>query len=371
MSAKQIVDELIAAADIKNGGKRPQDIFIHDQRFYARVMKDHVLGLGESYMDGWWDANQLDVTFEKVIAANLREKVKLRPKLVIASIEASVRNRQLVNEARKNAEHHYNIGNDLYKVMLDKRMVYSCGYWQGARTLDQAQEQKLDLICRKLGLKKGMSVLEIGCGWGAFIEYAARNYGIRGVGVTPASEQVKIAKQRVKDLNVTIQQKDYREIYGTYDRIVSIGMFEHIGHKNYNRFFTECDKHLKPSGLMLHHMIGGNTDSKAADPWMHKYIFPGGVIPSLSQISKAVEGKFIIEDVHNFGPDYDKTLMAWHKNFNRNYKKLSNNYDERFKRMWNFYLTMCAAGFRQSDLQLWQIVMRRATERSETYKGIR
>jgi cyclopropane-fatty-acyl-phospholipid synthase len=370
MKSKQLVNNLLNMADIKDGGKRPQDIVIHDERFYARVVKDHILGLGESYMDGWWDANKLDETFAHVIAVDIGSKVKLRPGLVLAGLDASVRNRQTIKRAKKNAEHHYNIGNDLYALMLDKRMVYSCGYWQGAKNLDEAQEQKLDLICRKLGLKKGMTVLEIGCGWGGFIEYAARKYGIKGVGITPASEQVKAAKQRVKGLDVKILQKDYRQITGSFDRIVSIGMFEHVGHKNYRTFFKHCDEHLKPGGMMLHHTIGGNVDSKGPDPWLQKYIFPNGVIPSLSQISKSIEGLFVIEDVHNFGPDYDKTLMAWHKNFNKNYAKLQATYDERFKRMWNFYLLMCAAGFRQRDLQLWQIVMRRR-EPAPAYRGVR
>lgn len=370
MKSKQVIHDMLKLADIKVGGSRPQDIIVHDERFYARAIKGHTLGVGESYMDGWWDAPQLDVTMAHIIAADLQNKVKLRPALILAGIDASLRNRQTVKLARKNAEHHYNIGNDLYAAMLGRSMVYSCGYWEGTKSLDKAQEQKLDLICRKLGLKKGMTVLEIGCGWGSFLAHAAEKYGIIGVGVTPASEQVKLARKHVKGLDVTIQQKDYRDIKGSFDRIVSIGMFEHVGHKNYKAFFTECNKHLKPGGMMLHHMIGGNVDSIGTDPWIQKYIFPNGVIPSLSQISKAIENQFVIEDIHNFGPDYDKTLMAWYKNFNNAYSKLSEHYDERFKRMWNFYLLMCAAGFRQRDLQLWQIVMRRPGANA-TYKGIR
>lgn len=370
MKSKQIVHDLLKLADIKEGGTRPWDITVHDERLYARVLKDHVLGLGEAYMDGWWDCEKLDEAFSKILAAKLGDKVKLRPSLVLAGLEASLRNHQTVTKAKKNAEHHYNIGNDLYAAMLDKRMVYSCGYWKNVRNLDDAQEQKLDLICQKLQLKPGMRVLEIGCGWGGFLEYAARKYGIKGVGITPALEQAKVARQRVKGLGVKIEQKDYRQVTGQFDRIVSIGMFEHVGPKNYRKFFEVCDKRLAPDGMMLHHTIGGNVNATNADPWMRKYIFPHGVIPGLGQIVHAVEGLFVIEDLHNFGPDYDKTLMAWHRNFNRHYPRLNAEYDERFKRMWNFYLTLCAASFRQRDQQLWQIVMRRI-ELSQAYRGVR
>lgn len=369
-NAEKFILQLLDMADIRIGGSRPQDITVHNPKLYSRLVRDQMLGLGESYMDGWWDANQLDAMFSQVIKADLANKLKLRPSLVLQGIDAKLRNRQSIKRATRNAEHHYNIGNDLYAAMLDKRMVYSCGYWQGAKTLDQAQEQKLDLICRKLELKKGMTVLDIGCGWGAFLEYAAKNYGTRGVGVTPAAEQVKFARARLKGLDIKIQQKDYRQVTGRYDRIVSIGSFEHIGYKNYRTFFEVCDAHLVQGGMMLHHTIGSNHDQTKTDPWIDKYIFPGGVIPGLRQISKAIEGKFVIEDLHNFGPDYDKTLMAWYKNFVRNYPKLREHYDERFYRMWTLYLLLCASGFRERDLQLWQIVMRHQ-QSAPSYQGIR
>ena len=368
--AKRFIYELMKLADIRVGGKRPQDISVNNEQWYARVMRDNVLGLGESYMEGWWTSNNLYDTFRAVYRAELEKKIRPSVKMILAGVDASLRNHQSLKRASKNAEHHYNIGNDLYQQMLDSRMVYSCGYWDGVTKLDKAQEQKLELICKKLGLKKGMTVLDIGCGWGAFLEYAARNYGVKGVGISPAAEQVKIAKERVKGLDVTIQQKDYRQISGKFDRIVSVGSFEHIGYKNYRTFFEVCDQHLKKDGMMLHHTIGGLVDSKKADPWTEKYIFPGGNIPGLSQIVKATEGLFLIEDLHNFGPDYDKTLLAWHKNFVKNYPKLKSKYDDKFYRMWEFYLLLSAAAFRERDLQLWQIVMRRKGSVG-TYKGVR
>jgi cyclopropane-fatty-acyl-phospholipid synthase len=364
--AKTFIQDLLKLADIKVDGPRPFDITIHNEKFYKRALRDRELGVGESYMDGWWDAKNLDQFIARVVSANLQSKLKVSPKVLRILAWSVIRNQQTVKKARHNAAHHYNVGNDLYKLMLDKRMIYSCGYWKNAKNLDEAQEAKLELICQKLELKKGMALLDIGCGWGGFAEYAAHNYDVRVTGITPAEEQYKIAVERTKGLSIDIQLKDYREVTGTYDRIVSIGMLEHVGPKNYKKFFRHCHGMLKDGGIMLHHTIGNNKSVTVVEPWMDKYIFPGGVIPSLAQISKAVERKLVIEDVQNFGPDYDKTLMEWHANFVRNYPKIKNVYDQRFYRMWEFYLLACAANFRIRNLQLWQIVMRKI-EPSKTY----
>lgn len=369
-TAKQTVEDILALADVKVGGRRPFDIKVHDQRFYKRVLAQRTLGLGESYMDGWWDVRRLDELIARLAGAGVRDKLKVTPGMVRTVAATTLFNRQNLGRAKRNAEHHYDIGNDLYKRMLDKRMIYSCAYWKSAKTLDAAQTAKLDLVCRKLQLKKGMTLLDIGCGWGGFSEYAAREYGVRVTGVTPAGEQVRMAKARTKDLPVRILQKDYRELRGTFDRIVSIGMLEHVGPKNYRRFFEACRGMLGDGGMMLHHTIGNNRSATAGDPWMDRYIFPGGVIPSLAQISRAVERRLVIEDVQNFGPYYDRTLMAWHANFHRHYDEIRDRYDERFKRMWDFYLLACAGMFRARQLQLWQVVMRKIGP-SDTYIGAR
>ena len=360
-----MIKQLLAQADVKIGGSRPQDIVVHDERLYNRVVRYRELGLGEAYMDGWWDCKRIDKLVANVLTTDLRSSLKLSPSIILAAAPGLI-NQQTLQRARANAEHHYNIGNDLYERMLDKRMIYSCGYWQNARTLDEAQEHKLDLICRKLQLKKGMTILDIGCGWGGFAEFAARKYGAVVTGISPAAEQVKIARARTKGLPVKILQKDYRELSGSFDRIISIGMFEHVGPKNYKTFFETCDRLLAPGGLMLHHTIGVNGQDKYGNPFIRKYIFPGGRLPSLAQINQAVADRFVIEDVHNFGPDYDKTLLAWHHNFVTHYDEIKDRYDERFKRMWEFYLLICAGSFRVRNVQLWQIVMRRV-EPSETY----
>lgn len=360
------IKQLLKIADIKVDGTRAQDITVLNKKFYSRVLKYRELGLGEAYMDGWWESKSIDKFMANILSVNIQENIKLSPSLLLAALPLSILNNQTVRQAAHNAEHHYNIGNDLYERMLGKRMIYSCGYWKGAKTLDQAQDNKLDLICKKLKLKKGMRLLDIGCGWGGFAEFAARKYGVVVTGITPASEQVKMAKQKTKGLKVTILKKDYRQMSGTFDRIVSIGMLEHVGPKNYKTFFSICNKLLAKDGIMLHHTIAANKASKYPDPWIGKYIFPGGLLPTLNQITNSVQNKLIIEDVQNIGPDYDKTLMAWYHNFNKHYGEIKSNYDERFYRMWKYYLLICAGAFRARHLQLFQIVMRKHTP-SQTY----
>ncbi len=369
--SKATIERLLKTAGITPNGKEAFDPQIHNERFYGRVLRTGELGLGESYMDGWWDVKRLDVLIERLVTAGLRSKVSVNPTMALLAARSFLLNQQTARKARHNASRHYDIGNDLYERMLDKRMAYSCGYWKGAKTLDEAQEAKLDLVCRKLHLKKDMKVLDIGCGWGSFAEYAARKYKVKVTGITPAAEQVALAKQRTKGLPVTILQKDYRHMTGKFDRIVSIGMLEHVGPKNYKIFFGKCRRMLNDGGIMLHHTIGNNQAAYGTSPWMDKYIFPGGVIPTLSQISHAVEKRLIIEDVHNFGPYYDKTLMAWYRNFIRHYPEIKDRYNEHFYRMWSFYLLACAGMFRARQMQLWQIVMRKVEASSPVYESVR
>lgn len=368
--AKNTVEQLLGLAGIKINGQRPFDIQVHDERFYKKALTQREIGIGETYMDGWWSSRQLDETIAHLLAVNIQKDLPLTPSLVTTVAIGYMFNRQKLSRAYKNAAAHYNIGNDLYALMLDKRMIYSCGFWQHAKTLGQAQEDKLERVCKKLKLKPGMTLLDIGCGWGGFAEYAAKNYKVKVTGISPASEQVELAKKRTKGLDVKILQQDYREASGKYDRIVSIGMLEHVGQKNYKSFFTKCHSLLKDDGIMLHHTIGDIRSLPAVNPWMDKYIFPGGVVPTLTQIAKATEKLLVLEDLENFGPDYDRTLMAWHKNFVANYPKLRDKYDERFYRMWEYYLLSCAGAFRDRKLQLWQLVMRKPV-RSEAYRGYR
>ena len=365
--SKSLGLEILQHAGIEPGGGGPCDITVHDDRFWNRVIAQRELGLGESYQEGWWDANRLDEFIAVVQAVDLRSLVRRRPALALHAAQASARNRQSVRRARSNAGAHYNIGNDLYARMLDTRMIYSCGYWEDAEDLDTAQENKLELICRKLGFEPGMSVLDIGCGWGGFARFAAENHGVEVTGITPASQQAKLARQACAGLPVKILECDYRGVTGRFDRIVSIGMMEHVGPRNLKAFFDRCDELLSGDGMMLHHTIGSLVSKSHTDPWFDKYIFPGGVIPSLAQISSGAEGGWVIEDLHNFGPCYDSTLMAWHRNVTAAWPDLPN-YDQRFRRTWDYYLLGSAGSFRSRALQLWQIVFTRSRRPSGVYR---
>jgi cyclopropane-fatty-acyl-phospholipid synthase len=356
-STKEFIEDIAAKADIQIGGTRPQDITVRDDRFYNRVIRGGTLGLGESYMDGWWDANALDEFIYTGLMAHLNTAIQANLATFLTIAKASLFNLQSTSRAFHIAEAHYDLGNDLYEAMLDSRMVYSCGYWAKAKTLNEAQEAKLDLICRKVGLKKGDHILDIGCGWGSFAKFAAEKYGVSVVGVTVSKEQAVLARERCKGLPIEIRVQDYRDLDEKFDHIISIGMFEHVGVKNYETYFNVAKKCLKKGGLFLLHTIGSQTSSVGGDPWIEKYIFPGGHLPSVSQIGKAVEGGFIIEDLHNFGSDYDKTLMAWWKNFDAAWPTLREKYGDRFYRMWKYYLLSCAGAFRARDIQLWQVVL--------------
>ena len=358
--------EILSRAGIEVGGDQPCDIAVHDDRFWARVLATRELGLGESYQDGWWDANQLDEFVAHVQTLDLRSLVRPGPGLLLHIARARAANHQTVRRARRNAGAHYDIGNDLYERMLDKRMIYSCGYWRRAEDLDQAQEDKLELVCRKLQLEPGMRLLDIGCGWGGFARFAAAEHGVTVTGITPAREQARWAREACAGLPVEIRECDYRDLEGSFDRIVSIGMMEHVGPRNLKTFFERCDRLLSGDGMMLHHTIGSLESKHHTDPWFDKYIFPGGVVPSLAQITSACEQDWVIEDVQNFGPYYDRTLMAWHRNVTEAWTDLTG-YDERFRRTWDYYLLSSAGSFRARALQLWQIVFTRSRRRSEVY----
>jgi len=350
-------EKLLESAGISINGDNPWDMKVHDDRLYARVFAEGSLGLGEAYMDGWWDSDQLDELISRCMAAKLTEQIPRNFKTLMLYTQARFANRQSKSRAFIAADVHYDLGNDLFAGTFDSRLTGSCGYWAEADELDASQDAKLDLICRKIGLKKGDRVFDIGCGWGAFMGYAAEKYGAICEGVTVSKEQVAYIHDRYADLPVKATLADYRDAQGQFDHIVSMGMFEHVGPKNYRTYFETAHRLLKENGFFLLHTIGGQGSTDQIDPWLDKYIFPNGVLPSLKQVGESIEGLFMVEDLHNFGADYDKTLMAWHYKFESNWPTLSQNYDERFRRMWNYYLLACAGGFRARHIQLWQFVL--------------
>ena len=350
------VQTLLAAAGVTIDGAQATDIQVHNSRLYARVLGHGSLGLGESYMDGWWDAADLDGFLFRLLDARLDEKVGgfddfwlfLKSRLV---------NPQRGRRAYEVGERHYDLGNDLFEEMLGRRLVYSCGYWNAATNLDDAQEAKLDLILRKLGPEPGMRVLDIGCGWGEALKFAAERYGVSGVGVTISKEQAEYARTLCAGLPVEIRLADYRTLDERFDRVFSIGMFEHVGVVNYRTYFETARRCTADDGLFVLHTIGSNISSNHTDPWIQKYIFPNSMIPSAEQIAKSGEGLFVIEDWQNFGADYDRTLMRWRDNFDAAWPRLEAAYGERFRRMWRFYLSASAAAFRARRDQLWQLVL--------------
>lgn len=352
---KKTVADFIAPGDVAINGTRDWDIVVKDERFYARVVSDGSLGLGESYMEGWWECPHIDQFIERLLLLGLDKKV--RSWHVLASgLFARLVNIQAGKRAYIIGERHYDTGNDLFEAMLDTRMTYTCGYWKDAQTLDEAQEHKLDLVCKKIGLKEGDHVLDIGCGWGSFLIYATEKYGARGTGLTVSKEQAALARERAKGLPIEIYVQDYRAVCGSFDHVISLGMFEHVGAKNHRTFMEVVARILKDDGLFLLHTIGSSATELAGDPWFEKYIFPNSLVPSIGQVAHASEGLFVMEDWHNFSADYDPTLMAWYANVERAWLELSKKYSETFRRMWRFYLLSSAGMFRARKGQLWQIV---------------
>lgn len=351
--AATAVAGLLDSAGIQVDGSRPWDIQIHDPRFFRRVLLHGSLGLGESYMDGWWDCEALDQLFARLLAVGVDRPGHYRALSALSALGGRI----FHPRRRTKSAGHYDLGTDLFVAMLDRRLIYTSGYWRTATTLDEAQESKLELVCAKLGLRPGMTVLDIGCGWGSFIQYAAERYGVRATGVALSPSQVELARRRCAGLPVTVLRQDYRDIEGRFDRVVSLGMFEHVGYRSYQAYMRVVHRVLADDGLFLLHTIGGNRSVHGMDPWLGRYIFPNSMLPSIRQIGAAIENLFVMEDWHNFGADYDKTLMAWNINVQSHRESLKQRLDDRFYRMWTYYLLACAGSFRARRNQLWQVVL--------------
>lgn len=366
------IARMLQRAGVEVNGSAPWDMQIRDEAAWRRILIHGVLGVGESYMDGQWDCQRLDELCCRLLRVDTDRLVTARtlPGWLLRVLRHGLVNLQSVGRAFRVAEQHYDLGNDLFAAMLDSRMVYSCAYWARAATLEEAQEHKLDLICRKLELKPGERLLDVGCGWGGLAEVAARRYGCEVVGVTVSKEQAELARERCAGLPVRIELVDWRSLSGRYDKVVSVGMFEHVGPKNYRDYFHRVRQLLSNEGLFLLHTIGTDRTERATNAWTERYIFPNGKLPSALEIARAAEGSLLIEDWHNFGPDYDRTLMAWWARFEQAWPTLRSRYDERFFRMWKFYLLSSAGFFRSRQGQLWQVVMS-PRERTREYRSLR
>jgi cyclopropane-fatty-acyl-phospholipid synthase len=366
--SKKAVTDLLGKANIKINGDEDWDIQVHNEKFYSGVLRGGSLALGESYMKKWWDCKRLDLFFEKLVKAKLHERMNIP--IILLGLKSRLFNMQSMFRSKKVIDNHYDLSNELYESFLDPYNQYTCGYFEGTDDLNEAQEKKLELICKKLKLKKSDKVLDIGCGWGGFAKYASEHYGCHVTGITISDEQIKYAKEYTKGLPVEIRKQDYRDLKEKFDKIVIVGMIEHVGYKNYRKIMKIVHDCLNENGLFLLHTIGSSTTTTSGDPWGDKYIFPNGMLPSIKQIGKAYEKLFVMEDWHNFGLYYYNTLMAWEKNFKKNWDKIKKDYSEMFYRMWRYYLLSYAGAFKSRYLQLWQIVFSKGNN-DKVYESVR
>jgi len=355
--SERLVRTVLKAADIELNGNRPWDIRVHDKRTFNRIISQGSLGLGEAYMDGWWDCDQLDEFFHRLVRTEAYKKMPINIETVKAYLAAIFMNMQNKIRSKRVGKEHYDLGNDFYQAMLDPYMQYSCAYFKDTSDLATAERQKMELVCKKLQLKKGEKVLDIGCGWGGLAKYMAEHYEVEVTGITISQEQAKLAQDFCKGYPVKVLAMDYRDMNETFDKIVSVGMFEHVGYKNYRTYMETAARCLKDDGIFLLHTIGQAESIKTVDPWFNKYIFPNGMLPSIQQISRAAEQLFVVEDWHNFGAYYEKTLLGWYANYKAAWPRFRQRYGDRFARMWDYYLLSCAGGFRARWLQVWQFVL--------------
>jgi cyclopropane-fatty-acyl-phospholipid synthase len=368
-TAQDVMTNLLASADIRINGARRWDIQVHDRRFFSRVLASGTLGFGESYMDGWWDCDALDEMFCRAICAGIEKRFAFRLPNVWAVLTALLANQQTLRRSRKVGRVHYDLSNDFFEAMLDPNMQYSCALFAESDDLASAQQRKLDWICERLRLRPGFRVLDIGCGWGGLARHAARHYDCQVVGITISREQFRYAQRWCRGLDVEIQLRDYREVTERFDRVVSVGMVEHVGHKNYRAYVRAAARSLGKDGLFLCQGICGHSSRRHTDPWITRYIFPNSILPSLARLTRAAEGVFIVEDVTNIGPNYDQTLLAWEENFRCAWPRFADRYGEPFRRMWRFYLLSCAGAFRARSLHVFSILF--SKESTAISSGVR
>lgn len=372
VSPPRALSGLLGQAGVQFNGEARWDIRVHNPRLYTNILSRGSLGFGESYVAGDWDCTALDELFERLLSVDIDERLGgwARLRLFGEVLCHRLFNLQSRQRAFRVAEQHYDIGNDIFEIMLDSSMSYSCGFWQSADSLEQAQLDKLEMICQKLELKRGESLLEIGCGWGGLARYAADRYGVSVVGITVSKEQQKLAQERCQGWPIDIRLMDYRDVQGRFDKLVSVGMFEHVGLKNYPAYFDAVSRLMKPDGLFLLHTIGNYKSTAGVDPWIERHIFPNGKLPSAQQLASALNDRLLIEDWHNFGQDYDLTLQAWWERFDAAWPRLERSYDRHFYRMWKYYLMSCAGFFRSRQGQLWQLVLSKR-DRKKVYRSMR
>jgi cyclopropane-fatty-acyl-phospholipid synthase len=364
------------AADVRFNGERPWDLRVHNPSLFSELLGNGSLALGNSYVRGDWDCDQLDELIRRLLLARGNRPLSKRAQLqsLMQLLKERVTNPQSLRRAFVVGEQHYDIDPRVYAAMLDPHMTYSCGYWHQAQDLNSAQEQKLRLICEKLELRPGHSLLDIGCGWGSLAAFAARHYGVEVVGITVSVQQAAFIREQHGELPIQVAVCDYRRLdeitQQQFDRVASIGMYEHVGRRNDRTFHQVIHRALRDDGLALLQTIGSDRTTDQTDAWIDTHIFPGGRLPSAQQLCRGVEPFFLIEDWENFGLDYDRTLMAWWQNFDANWPSLQRDINGDFYRFWRYYLLSCAGFFRSRIGQLWQVVLSKP-QRQQSYRSWR
>ncbi len=348
---------LLDRADVRLDGSRPHDIRVHDSRVFSRVAVHGSVGLGEAYLDGWWSTDDLEELAYRLASARLQRVTEWLPRGMVQNVTARLFNQQTRGLAQRVARDHYEMGNDLFSGFFGRYKNYSCAYFQDTDDLDRAQRQKLDLICKKLDLRPGDRLLDVGGGWGELARHAAAEYGAKVTSINISEEQMRYARAHCKGLDVTVQRCDYRDVRGAFDKVAAIAMFTHIGQRNYRTFMQSIRRVLEPGGIFIMEGVWGNVSTNRIDAWMDKYVFPGAMIPSGAQTFQAFEDIFVAEDIHNFGPHYLKTLRAWDANFEAAWPELRERYGERMHRIFNYYFRTIAGFFRARALQNWHLVL--------------
>lgn len=357
-----LLEPLLARAGVKVDGKEPWDIQVADQRFFRTVLTQGSLGLGEAYLRGWWTCNDLEELSYRLIRSGLYKTSLLLPQPVLANLLHATINQQSKEKSLRVAVQHYSLGNDVFLDFLGRHHLYSCGYFKDTDDLDVAQRQKLEKVCRLLDLRPGDRVLDVGGGWGEFARYAATQHGCEVTSINIADEQIKFAREYCKDASVEIRRCDYRDVTGRFDKIVVMAMLTHVGYKNYRGFMEVMDRCLEPGGLMLVESVGGHKSRKDCEPWINRYIFPGGVVPSLEQFDRAVAGLFARKALDEFGSSYVHTLRAWHRNFVQAWPAHRSRYDDRMRLMFEYFFLTVAGAFRAGYLLHWHLLFQKGEQ---------
>ncbi len=364
--AKKLVTNLFNSAGVKINGDNPWDIQVNNDRFYRRTLRGS-LGFGESYMDGDWDVQQLDELFSRIIRTNLTGSGMVKINRLWLDLKSRLVNLQSRRGSMAIVETHYDLDHQLYEKFLGPYNQYTCCFFKRATTLEDAEKEKLEMLCNKLALGPEDKVLDIGCGWGGFARYAAETRGCHVTGVSISTEQIAYAREFTDGLAVDIVKADYRDlpdIYpaGHFDKVLICGMIEHVGYKNYRGIMLVIDQVMKDDGHFLLHTIGNSQDTTVCDPWLEKYIFRNSMLPSIAQLAGAFQDIFVVQAWENYGHYYAPTLAAWYEKFERNWDSIKEikalkPFDEKFRRMFDYYLLSCKAGFETEFINLWQVVL--------------